>query len=303
MNKHLITRALLALVTAGISFAAPQAKQAAPAQAAPAAEAPIAKQPRVKSQAEGQALAAVFQQQTDPDARLKAAEEFLAKYADSEFKSFVLMLEAETYRQKNDYEKTVIYGERVLEAEPQNYMAMLLLASSIASRTREFDLDREEKLGRAEKHAKTALDLIKAAPKPRPDLTDEDWTRAKTEFTAQAHEAMALAAMARKNYPVAITEFKTALESGAAPDPATQVRLGAVYNLSGQYDNAIAVLTKVMETPEIHPQIRQIAQAERARAMQAKGGTATPPAPAAAPAPAAPAAPAQAAPAPAAPKP
>ncbi len=298
MNKQFIARALLALVTAGISFAAPQAQQAAPA---PAGETPTAKQPRVKSQAEGQALQAVFQA-PDADTRLKSAEEFLVKYADSEFKAFVLMLEAETYRQRNDYEKTVIYGERVLEVDPQNYMAMLLLGSAISQRTREFDLDREEKLGRAEKYAKSALEIVKTAPKPRPDVTDEQWTQAKADFAAQAHEALALAAMARKNYPAAITEFKTAVETGATPDPATQVRLGAAYNLAGQYDNAIAILSKVMETPEIHPQIRQIAQAERARAMQAKGGPAKPPAPAAAPTPAAPAAPATA-PAPAAPKP
>ncbi len=284
MNKRFLVRGLLALVTAGILVAAPQAQQAAPAAGA----APVAKQPRVKSQAEGQALQAMFQA-ADPDARLKAAEEFIAKFADSEFKSFTLMLAAETYRQKNDYEHTVIYGERTLEADPQNYMAMLLLASTISQRTREFDLDREEKLGRSEKYAKAALELLKTAPKPRPDVTDEQWTQAKAEFTAQGHEAMALAAMVRKNYPAAIEEFKTALASVGTPDPATQVRLGAAYNLAGKYDDAITVLSKVMETPEVHPQIRQVAQAERARAMQAKGGAAKP---AAAPAPATPAAPA-----------
>lgn len=298
MKKRFLVRALLALATAGISFAAPQAQQAAPA----AGGTPVAKQPRVKSQAEGQALQAVFQA-PDLDARLKAAEEFLSKYADSEFKSFALMLEAETYRQKNDYEHTIIYSERTLEADPQNYMAMLLLGSTIAQRTREFDLDREEKLGRSEKYAKAALELLKAAPKPRPDVTDEQWNQAKADFTAQAHEALALAAMARKNYPAAIEEFKTAVASGSTPDPATQVRLGAAYNLAGKYDDAIAVLTKVMETPEIHPQIRQIAQAERARAIQAKGGPAKPAAAPAASTPAAAPAPATAPAAPAAPKP
>ncbi len=300
MKKRFLVRALMALVTAGSLFAVPQAQQAAPApQAAPAGGLPVAKQPSVKSQAEGQALQAVFQA-PDPDARIKAAEEFLAKYADSEFKALALMVEADTYRQKNDYEHTVIYAERTLEADPQNYMAMLMLASSIAQRTREFDLDREEKLGRAEKYAKSAIEIVKTAPKPRPDVTDEQWTAAKADFTAQAHEALALAAMARKNYPVAIAEFKTALQAGSAPDPATQVRLGAVYNMAGQYDDAIATLTKVMELPDVHPQIKQVAQAERARAMQAKGGAAKPAAPAPAAAPAAPAA--SPAPAPAEPK-
>lgn len=291
MNKHFIARAILALAAAGLMFA--QQGQPAPAQAAPAGESPVAKQPSVKSQAEGEALQAIFQT-TDANSRIKAAEEFVVKFADSEFKPFVLMVTAETYRQMNNYENTVIYGERVLEADPENYMAMLLLASAIAQRTREFDLDREEKLGRVEKYVKTALELIDKAPRPRADVTDDQWNQAKGDFKAQAHEAMGVAAMARKNYPAAITEFKTAIEVSSTPDPATQVRLGAAYNLAGQYDNAIATLNQVMATPELHPQIRQIAQAERARAMQAKGVKAPPPAPGA---------PAQAAPAPAAPEP
>jgi hypothetical protein len=50
----------------------------------------------------------------------------------------------------------------------------------------------------------------------------------------------------------------------------------------GKYDEAIAVLDKVMNDPDAHPQIRQVAQAERARAVQAKGAgaAAAPPAPA-----------------------
>ncbi|HPQ17449.1 MAG TPA: tetratricopeptide repeat protein, partial [Bryobacteraceae bacterium] len=200
---------------------------------------------------------------------------------------FILMVMAETYRAMNNYDNTVIYAERCLEADPQNFMAMLLLASTIAQRTREHDLDREEKLGRVEKYVKTALELVEKAPRPRPDVTDDDWNKAKADFKAQGHEALGLAAMARKNYQAAVTEFKTAVEVSSTPDPATQVRLGAAYNLAGQYDHAIATLNQVMETPDLHPQIRQIAQAERARAMQAKA-KANPPAESAAPAPAAP---------------
>ncbi|HOL73140.1 MAG TPA: hypothetical protein PLA43_06035 [Bryobacteraceae bacterium] len=276
MNKHFIAGAILVLATAGLMFG----------QQAAAGGSPVAKQPSVKSQAEGEALQAIFQA-TDANGRIKAADEFLVKFADSEFKPFILMVMAETYRAMNNYENTVIYAERCLEADPQNFMAMLLLASTIAQRTREHDLDREEKLGRVEKYVKTALELVEKAPRPRPDVTDDDWNKAKADFKAQGHEALGLAAMARKNYQAAVTEFKTAVEVSSTPDPATQVRLGAAYNLAGQYDHAIATLNQVMETPDLHPQIRQIAQAERARAMQAKA-KANPPAESAAPAPAAP---------------
>ena len=94
-----------------------------------------------------------------------------------------------------------------------------------------------------------------------------------------AHEAYALSAMLRKKYDVAISEFKQSIEGAATPDPATMVRLGQAYNLAGKYDDAIAILDKVMAGADVHPQIKQFAQAERVRAIQAKGAGAKPPAP------------------------
>lgn len=295
MRNRFAVLALLALLTAGLSFGAQQ----------PAAPKPAAKTPAVKSPAEGQALHAIFQA-ADPDARIKAAEDFFVKFADSDFRALALLAEAQSYQMKNNYEQMVIYGERALESNPDDstkIQDMLMLAQGIAQRTREFDLDREEKLGKVEKYANTAMEMLKTLPKPNPNLTDEQWEGLKADMTSQGHDALALAALARKKYDVAIAEFKTALSVAKNPDPATQVRLGATYNLAGQPDNAIALLEKLLATPDLHPQIRQVAQAERARAIQAKGGGAKPatPPPAAAPAPAQPAAPPPA-PAPADPK-
>jgi hypothetical protein len=50
------------------------------------------------------------------------------------------------------------------------------------------------------------------------------------------------------------------------------VRLGAAYNQSGKPDEAIAVLDKVMAQTDVHPSIKQFAQAEKARAAQIKSG-------------------------------
>jgi tetratricopeptide (TPR) repeat protein len=97
-------------------------------------------------------------------------------------------------------------------------------------------------------------------------------TATKKDYVAQAHEAFALAAVLRKKYDVAIAEFKEAVDGAATPDPATMVRLGQAYNQAHKYDDAIAILDKVMAGADVHPQIKQFAQAERVRAIQAKGG-------------------------------
>ncbi|MCS7316417.1 MAG: hypothetical protein RMI94_15460 [Bryobacterales bacterium] len=235
----------------------------------PLAAQEVQKQPQVKSQKEAEAVMAIFQA-PDADSRIKAAQELLTKFADTEFKAIAMQMIAASYQQKNDFENMVVWAERTLEVDPKSYHAMLMLASGIAQRTREFDLDREEKLARAEKYAHQAMEILKTLPKPRPDVPDDQWEAAKKDFTAQAHEALGLAALARKKYDVAIAEFKLAIEGAANPDPATMVRLGHVYNLTGKHDEAIAILDKVMNDADAHPTIKQFAQAERARAYQMK---------------------------------
>jgi len=255
MKRMILSMVLLAAVAA----AAQQAQQGQ------------AKQPTPKSQAEVEAIQAMFNAQ-DPDARIKAAEALLTKFADTEFKSLALFFTAVSYEQKNDFEKMAVYAERTLEADPKNYNAMIMLARGLAQRTREHDLDKEEKLARAEKFAKNAEEVLRDAPKPNPQLTDEQWTSAKKDFNAQAHEALGLTAMVRKKYDVAISEFKQAMDGASQPDPATMVRLSAAYNVTGKHDDALALADKVMAMPDAHPSIKQFAQAEKVRATQAKSG-------------------------------
>jgi tetratricopeptide (TPR) repeat protein len=226
------------------------------------------KQPQPKSRSEGEAYNAVMSA-PDPDSRIKAAETFLTKYADTELKAPILFVEAYSYQQKNDFDKMVIYAERTLEADPKHYASMLMLAKGIAQKTREFDLDREEKLARAEKLSNQALELVKDAPKPNPQATDEQWTEAKKEYEAQGHEALGLIAIGRKKFDVAITEMKAAL--AVSPDPVTMVRLAQIYNQTGKPDDALVLLDKVMAAQDLHPAIRQFAQAEKVRATQIKG--------------------------------
>jgi tetratricopeptide (TPR) repeat protein len=234
------------------------------------------KQPRVKSQAELEAVKAMLGAQT-PDDRIKAADNLLEKFADTDFKAYALAFEAQAYSQKGDYEKMQIYGERALEVNPNDYQTLLLLASNIAQRTRDTDLDKEERLAKAEKYAKAALAALKDAPKPNPNITDEQWEGAKKDMVAQAHEALGLAAMARKKYDVAIIEYKISIDSGSRPEPRTLVFLANAYLLSGKPDDAMAVVEKVLSAPDVNPAIKQAAQAAKVQATEMKEGKVKPP--------------------------
>ena len=233
------------------------------------AGAALAQQPMAKSKKELDAFVAI-QQATTADARIAAADNFVTSFADSALKSMALTMAAQAAQAKNDSAKAITYAETALATDPKNYQAMLVISGELAKGTRENDLDKEEKLAKSEKMSHEAIAAIDAAAKPNPQITDDQWTGYKKDLKAQAHENLGLAALARKKYDVSITEFKTAVDDASTPDPATMVRLASAYDLAGKPDDGIAVLDKVLATPNLNPVIKQYATAEKGRAEQAK---------------------------------
>src|SRR5450432_4326387 len=127
------------------------------------------KPPAPKSAKELDAVKAMFAAaQAGPDQTIAAAEALITGFADTEFKETALFFEARSYQQKGDMVKAQVYGERVVEINPKNYQTTLLLGEVIAQTTRENDLDKEEKLAKAEKYLKDTIENLKAAPKVNP---------------------------------------------------------------------------------------------------------------------------------------
>lgn len=218
-----------------------------------------AKQPQPKSKGEQDAVMALINAQGagNPDATIKAAEELLTKYADTEFKSLALFMEAISYEQKGDLERAMVFGERVLEIDPKNFQVSLMIGQQLAQRTKENDLDKEEKLVRAEKLLNGTIDGLKTAPKPNPQLPDAQWEEAKKFMTAEAQNGLGLVALTRKKYDVAIKSFEAAVASDA--QPAYSVRLASALQQSGKNAEAIAIVDKLLADPQLHPQIKEVA--------------------------------------------
>jgi tetratricopeptide (TPR) repeat protein len=255
----------LAAGAAGLMAQTPPA--AAPPKQAPAAP----KGPAPKSKAEFDALQVMFQanQSGNPDATIKAAEDLMTKFADTDFKETALYMEADAYQQKRDPTKAQIFAEQALQVNPKSFQASIMLAEVVVQNTRENDLDREEKLNKAAKYANDAMEFVKDTPKPNPQITDAQWDEFKKGVVARAHNSMGLAALVRKKYDVAVTEFKTAVDND--PQPAFVVREASALQSGGKNDEAIALCEKIIADPQTHPQIKQVATQIRDAAAKAKG--------------------------------
>jgi hypothetical protein len=91
-----------------------------------------------------------------------------SRSSDTDFKAVALYFEAASYREKGDYEHTVVFGERTLEADPKHYQAMLMLAAVIAAAHQGIRPGSRGQAGAGGQVRNTALELLKDAPKPNP---------------------------------------------------------------------------------------------------------------------------------------
>lgn len=211
-----------------------------------------------------------IQNATTAQERIAAVDKFVTSFADSTLKSTALYMAADAAQRMGDSAKAIAYGNDAIEADPKNFDAMLIVSGEIARGTRENDLDKDEKLARATKLSNDAMEILKTAPKPNPNLPDEKWDAYKKDATAQAHSNLGMIALVNKKYDVAASEFKQAVDMAPTPDPATMVRLAVAYDDAGKPDEASAELDKVLAMPNLNPQIQKVATAEKARAAQLK---------------------------------
>ncbi len=205
-----------------------------------------------------------------PDMQIQEADKFVTSFADSKLKGTVLFFAANAAERKGDVTKALVYAQSSLDADPKNFQAMILIAGELARGTKKFDLDKEEKLTRADKLANDAIAAVKEAPKPNPQLTDDQWNAFKKDFESQAWEDLGMSAAVREKYDVAITDFKTSVDVAATPNPTTMVRLAGVYDQAGKPDESLAILAKISAMPNVDPAVKQFADREKTIAEKLK---------------------------------
>ncbi len=207
---------------------------------------------------------------TAPDATIAAADKFVESFADSTLKSQVLLIAADAAERKNDIPKALTYAQTALDDDAKNNEAMLLISGELARTTREHDLDKEEKLTKADKLAHDAIEAVNAATKPNASTPDDKWEEHKKNKLAEAHVDLGMIANDRKKPDVAVTEFKMAVDMAAVIDPTTLIRLAGAYDDDGKPDDAIATLDRVLAMPNLNPAYKPFATREKQRAEAIK---------------------------------
>jgi tetratricopeptide (TPR) repeat protein len=230
------------------------------------AQAPItpAKPAKKISRKEAEAYNAMVTAQ-DSDTRIKLANDLITNFADTQFKGLALYIEADAYLRKGDIDKAIVFAEQSIDADPKNYQSLVLLAKTYAATTHINDLDKQEKLTKAEKYANDALDVLKTTEKPNPKMSDAEWTAAKNDFEGQCYMALGIAAAFHNKLDDATADFQKVSELDQ--EPADLIRCARVLIDTKKPDQAIVWLDKALANPNANAQIKQIATNDKARAQ------------------------------------
>jgi tetratricopeptide (TPR) repeat protein len=242
------------------------AQQAAP----PAGKRP----PQAKTQPEFDAYKAAVAT-TDPAALEKAADDFAAKFPDSELRVLLYKNVMRLYQNANNTDKTEAMGRKVLGFDADDPEALVIVAEVIAERTRDSDIDKDQRFGEATAMAQKATQTIETDVQV-PAGTPQDKVDAyKAMMRSQAYSIIGTIDFKKENYPSAEQNLQRSLDAYPAdPDKVVVLRLALTLDKEQKYPEALKVANRAVELTQDNTPIGTPARHERDRLQQLTGGAA-----------------------------
>src|SRR5215471_5843566 len=224
----------------------------------------------------------------DTAAAEKLADDFATKFTQSDLRGLLYSAIMRRYQQANDPEKTLEMARKVLTYEPKDPVALVMAATVLAERTREGDLDREERFDEAVKYAQRSLETVNTELMVPSQATAEQINSAKKVLQSMAHSAIGMVQLDRKNDAAAVQEFQDsiALSTPGQVEPLTYLRLALAQDHLKQFPAALTSANKAVEAAQANSPVAMLAKQEIDRLTKLNEGGAQPasnPAPTSAP--------------------
>ena len=284
-NGWRFSRATIALAATLALLGGVTRKAAAQAQAAGAqtqGRAPV----QAKSQAEFQAYQAVVAKGQDPDAMEKAADDFAAKFPDSDLRVLLYRTVMHSYTSAGNSEKILSTGMKVLGLDKDDPDALIGVAEVQSEHTAPTDLDKDQRMEQATQNAQHALQTVDtdlAVPAGTPAEKVESY---KKYLRSVAWDIIGTIQYKRQQFAEAEASLRKSIDADSTePDPVVILRLALALDQQKKYPEALQQANRVVELTKEDSEIGKAARNERDRLVIETGGSATPNAPPSAAAP------------------
>jgi len=257
--------------------AAPQnAPPAGPTTAAPGATPAVKRPPQLKSKQEQDAYNAAAAN-TDPAGLEKAADDFATKFPDSEVRVLLYEQGMRLYQNANNADKTDAMGRKVLSLDSDNPEALVTVAEVVAERTRDSDIDKDQRYAEAMTMAKKATETVDTdisipANTPQPQID-----KYKGLLRSNAYSILGTIEFKKDNFAAAQEDLQKSIDVyPSEPDPVVVLRLALALDKQQKYPEALKVANRAVELTQDNTTVGTPARRERERLQQLTG--AAPPA-------------------------
>lgn len=226
----------------------PQSGQAAGQAAAPQGKRP----PQAKTQPEFDAYKAAIAQ-TDPAALEKSADDFAAKFPDSELRPVLYKAAMQRYQQANNADKMMDMAHKALALDADDPEALLGVAQVLSERTRDTDLDRDQRLAEAKKNAERALSTIDT-DLPTSGYDPAKLTQYKNFLRSEAYAILGTLATNAKNWPEAETNLRKSIDAFPEQvDSIAVLRLAVALDMQNKIPEALKYANQAVDLTKDHP--------------------------------------------------
>jgi len=233
--------------------------------------------PQAKTQAEFDAYQAAIKNASDPAAMEKAADDFAAKFPDSELRVLLYRVAMHAEQGANNAEKMSETAQKILKIDPDDPEALIGAAEVIAERTRDTDLDRDQRYAEAQKDSQHALQTIDTDAQIPAGTPQEKVDAYKGFLRSSAYSILGTIAFNEKNYVEAEEQFRKSIDAfPSQPDPVVVLRLAIALDNQGKYPDALKEANRAVELTQENTQAGTLARRERDRLVQLTGGSPAP---------------------------
>jgi tetratricopeptide (TPR) repeat protein len=254
----------------------PAAQNAPAGQAAGPAAAPAGKRPpQAKTQPEFDAYKAAAAL-TDPAAQEKAAEDFATKFPDSELRALLYKSVMHGYQQANNAEKMMEMAQKVLTFDADDPEALLGVAQVLAERTRDTDLDKDQRLAEARKDAQRSLMTVETDI-PSSGYPPEKLNAYKSFLRSEAYAIMGTIDFNAKAWANAEGNLRKSIDAFPEQvDPIAVFRLSVALDMQNKYPEALKYANQAVDLTKEGTGAGDAARKEKDRLTQLSGGSAPP---------------------------
>ena len=260
--------------------AQPGAGQSATPQQGTAPTQPSGKRPlQAKTQAEFEAYNTA-KNSNDPAAMEKAADDFAAKFPDSELRASLFQIAMRSYQQANNADKMMEMGRKVLKIDADEPEALVGVAQVLAERTRETDLDKDQRYDESIKLAQHALQTVDTDINAPAGTPQEKIDAYKNFLKSNTYYVLGTVQFNKEKYADAEGDFRKSIDAlPSQPDPLVLLRLALSLDKQDKYPEALKFADQAVQLTQENSQLGTLARNERNRLAQLTGTPSPAPAP------------------------